>query len=432
MSRLVTALSVMVAAIVLAACTLGPVPTRSPRPLPTPTPTATPTAVPTPTPSPTPRPIAIDAVAQIVVDGLRLRNAPQQDATAIAFLRAGQRVTVTDGPELADGLRWYEVSRGRYAARGWIAAADADGTPFLQLVSNGRIAMRYRDAQRTGIGLVDPDGGNLVILEGSPTKLEWSRDGSRVAFSMANPLAEPGSPPEVFVMNADGGERHRIGRGSDFAWAPDGTSVAIAEASRIILHDPADGQDIGRLPLPLTGVSEMTWSPNRAYLALTAAGTDYGRDVYVIRSDTGQLTRLTQSGVNGSPAWSPDGSRVVFNAPSGVVLASIDGSDVRPVSDGVIARPWSPDANFLLITRYGGLDLFDLRLQGSGTLARDDDSSTVAGASWSPDGSSIMYERASRADGSRQTVVLGRDGSDPHPLPGSSDLAVWQPVLSSP
>lgn len=432
MSRLALPLLSLVAAVVLAACTLGPVPTRSPHPVPTATPTPRPTAVPTPTPSPTPEPIAVDAVAQVVVDGLRLRDAPAQDATAVAFVRAGQRVVITDGPEIADGLSWYEVSRGRFAARGWIAAADADGTPFLELVSNGRIAMRYRDAQRTGIGLVDADGGNLVILEGSPTRLEWSRDGSRIAFSMSNPLAEQGSAPEIFVMNADGGDRHRIGRGSDFAWAPDGSSVAIAEETRIILHDPADGQDIGRLPLPLGSVGEMTWSPNRAFIALTAAGSDDGRDVYVIRSDTGELTRLTQSGFNSSPAWSPDGGRLVFNSPAGVVLANADGGDLRQVSEGFIVRPWSPDANLLLITRYGGLDLFDLRLQGSGTLARDDDTSTVAGASWSPDGSSILYERVSRADGSRQTIAFNRDGSNAHPLPGTSDLAVWQPVLSNP
>jgi dipeptidyl aminopeptidase/acylaminoacyl peptidase len=431
MSRRI-ALVLAVAALVLGGCTLGPVPTRSARPVPTPTSTATSTPVPTATPSPTPRPIAMDAVAQIVVDGLRLRNAPQQDAAAVAFLRAGQRVIVTDGPATADGLSWYEVSRGRYAARGWIAAADADGTPFLQLVSNGRIALRYRDAQRTGIGLVDADAANVVILEGNPTKLEWSRDGSRVAFSMANPLAQPGSAPEIFVMNADGGERHRIGRGSDFAWSPDGTSVAIAEQGRIILHDPDDGQDIGRLPMPLSAVAEMTWSPNRAYLALTASGSGDGRDVYVVRSDTGQLTRLTDSGTNSSPAWSPDGGHLVFNSPSGVVLADAAGADVRPVSGGAIAQPWSPDANLLLITRYGGIDLFDLRLQGSGTLARDDDASTVGSAAWSPDGSSIIFQRTARADGSRQTIIVKPDGSDAHPLPGSSDLAVWQPVLSLP
>jgi dipeptidyl aminopeptidase/acylaminoacyl peptidase len=432
MSRLSSAFSLAVAAIVLAACTLGPVPTRSARPVPTSTPTAAPTAVPTPSPSPTPSPIATNAVAQVVVDGLRLRNAPQQDATAVAFLRAGQRVIVTDGPRLADGLSWYEVSRGRSAVRGWIAASDADGTPFLQLVANGRIALRYRDAQRTGIGLVDADGANLVVLEGSPSRLEWSRDGKHVAFSMVNPLAQPGSAPEIFVMNADGGERHRIGRGADFTWSPDGSSVAIVEQGRIILHDPGDGRDIGRLPLPLTSVAELTWSPDRAHLALTAAGGDDGRDVYAVNADTGQLTRLTESGVNTSPAWSPDGSHLVFNSPSGVVMASADGSDVRPVSEGTIARPWSPDANFLLITRYGGLDLFDLRLQGSGTLARDDDASTVGPAAWSPDGSAIVYERVSRSDGGRQTIVLKPDGSEAHPLPGSSDLAVWQPILSLP
>jgi dipeptidyl aminopeptidase/acylaminoacyl peptidase len=420
-------------ALLAAGCTLGPIPTRTPVPTAPATPSPSPTVAPTPSPSPTPAPLAVESVAQVVVAGLRLRNAPAADAAAVAVLQAGQRVVITDGPRQADGFIWYEVSRGRDAARGWLAAVAADGTPWLKAVGNGRIAIRYAEGERTGIGLVDADGGNLVVLEGTATGLAWSPDGSRLAFSLANAL-DPASAPEIFVAGADGSERHRIGRGSAFAWSPDGSRVAIAEPNRIILHDPEDGQDIGRLPLPLTSVSELTWSPNGSALALSAAGPDSGRDVYVVASDTGKLTRLTGRGVNDSPSWSPSGNRLVFNTPDGVVLSDADGADERKLSDGRIAAPWSPDGIFLLIARYGGLDLFDLRLQGSQTVARDDDSSTVSAGTWSPDGLQIVYRRTARgAGGATQTFVAQRDGSEAHALPGTtSDLAAWQPVLGTP
>jgi hypothetical protein len=430
-SRLRLTLTALLA-LLLAACTLGPIETPTPRPTPSPTPVPTPTAEPTPSPSPTPAPLPESGVAQVLVDGLRVRNGPGEESDALAVLRVGQRVVITDGPQRAGGFTWYEVSRGRDAARGWVAAADANGDPFLEPVGNGRLVMRYRDGERVGIGLSDADGSNLVVLEGNPLKIEWSRDGSRVAFSMVNPLKQD-AEPEVFVMNADGGDRHRIGSGPDFAWAPDGSSVAIAEDRWIILHDPADGRDIGRLPLTLSSVGELTWSPDGAHLAMTAKGSGSdGRDVYVMRSDTGQLTRLTDTGRNGGPAWSPSGLRLVFNAPSGVVMSEVDASDIRPVSEGVVGpQPWSPDGNFLLIARYGSLDRFDLRLQGSGSLARDDDASTVTGGAWSPDGRALLFERVSRSDGAHQAWIVKDDGSDPHALPGTSDLAAWQPVLLS-
>jgi sugar lactone lactonase YvrE len=433
-SRRATSLAALTLVALLAAgCTLGPIPTRTPVPAATATPSPSPTIAPTPSTSPTPAPLAVGTVSQVVVAGLRLRNAPAADAAAVAVLQAGQRVVITDGPRQADGFSWYEVSRGRDAARGWLAAAAADGSAWLKAVGNGRIAMHYAEGERNGIGLVDADGGNLVVLEGTPASLAWSPDGSRLALSLANPL-DPGSPPEIFVAGADGSERHRIGQGSAFTWSPDGSRVAIAEPNRIILHDPEDGQDIGRLPLPLTSVGELTWSPNGSALALTATGPDDGRDVYVVASDTGKLTRLTQHGVNDSPAWSPSGNRLVFNTPDGVVLSGADGADERKLSDGRIAAPWSPDGIFLLIARYGGLDLFDLRLQGSQTVAKDDEASTVSGGSWSPDGSQILYRRTARsAGGATQTFVAQRDGSGPHPLPGTtSDLAAWQPLLGTP
>lgn len=427
------AAAALVTALLTAGCTLGPVRTPTPEPtaaVPSGQPSSAPVATATPSPTPSAVRLAAGSVAQVMVGSLRLRDAPGSESDAVAVLQPGQRVVITDGPQTADGYAWYEVSRGRDAGIGWIAAGDGKDR-WLQQVRSGRLAMRYRDGQRVGIGLVDADGKNLLVVEGDPRKIAWSPDGTRLAFSLANGL-DAKAAPEVFVTKADASDRHRIGRGSDFAWSPDGSRVAIAEEGRIILHDPESGQDVGRLPLPLNGVAEMTWSPDGSAIALSAASANDGRDVYVVRADTGKLAKLSSGGRNGAPAWSPSGRRLVFSSPQGIVISDPEGSDPRQLSDAgsVTAGAWSPDGLFLLITRYGGLDRFDLRLQGAGTLVKDDQQSTVGGGAWSPDGTQLLFTRTPRAKGETpQTWVANADGSAAHELPGASDLAAWQPLV---
>jgi dipeptidyl aminopeptidase/acylaminoacyl peptidase len=417
------------AALILAACDATPSPTPSPAPSP---PTAgTPTLSPAPSsPSPTasPQPFAAGAVVQVLVDGLNIRTSASRDASAVGVVQAGQRVTIVSGPQSADGFSWYEVSRDRYAAGGWLAAGAAE-EPWLAPVSSGRLAVRYQEGERVGIGLMDVSGGNPVVLEGNPTRISWSPDGTRIAFAQPG-LAEGSS--EIFVMRADGSDRQPIADGSQFAWSPDGTRLAVPEGSRITLRSADDGRDVGRLPLgALTAVADLAWSPDSRLIALTAAGSaDGDRDVYVMRSDTGAVSRLTDGGAHDTPVWSPSANRLVFNSADGIVISDPAGEDERPLSDGRVAPgAWSPEGLFLLITRFGGLDSLDLRLQGSGTLVSDEAATTVRAGSWAPDGLRILYERVAEQGGAVQSWIANPDGSGATQLPNAAGFASWQSVL---
>ncbi len=416
----------LAASLLLTACESTPSP--SPSIVSSPSTIATPSATPSPTPSPSPKPLAEGTIVQVLVDGLNIRTSASKNASAAGVVQAGQRVAIVSGPESADGFSWYEVSRGRDAARGWLAA----GTPresWLTPVSSGRIAARYRKGDRVGIGLMDADGQHQVVLEGAPTRIAWSPDGRRIAF------AQPGlvnGTFENFVMQADGSERQPIAEGNDFAWSPDSTRLAVPEGNRIALRSAEDGQDVGRLSLGgLASVGDLAWSPDSQLIAFTAAGRAKGdRDVYVMRSDTAALKRLTDAGVNDTPVWSPSANRLVFNSPDGVLISDPAGEDVRKLSDGRVAPGgWSPDGLFLLISRFGSLDSLDLRLQGSGTLAADDAVSVVRAGSWSPDGTHIVYERAAKQGDAVETWIADPDGSGATKLPNAAGLAAWQSVL---
>ena len=417
--------------LLLAGCVTTPQPTTvAPSPA-RPTPSASSSATPTPTTAPTPKPFAAGSVVQVLVDGLNIRNAPSKDAAAAGVVQAGQRVVILSGPQRADGFDWYEVSRGRDAARGWLAAGP-DDEPWLTPLANGILAFRYREGERTGIGLLGPDADGAVVLEGAPTMLAWSPDGTHLAVALPGVEADSS---EISVMNADGSDRHPVADGGVFAWSPDGTRLAVPEGNRLTLRSAADGQDVGRLPLHgLEAVGELAWSPDSRRIAFTAAGSGKdARDVYVMRSDTGALSRPTDAGRNDTPVWSPSANRLVYNTPDGVVISDPAGEDQRPLTDGRVAPgAWSPDGLFVLITRFGGLDSLDLRLLGSATVASDDGASTVRGGSWSPDGTRILFERAAKSGDMVQAWVANADGSAPRQVPNAAGLASWQAVLGGP
>jgi hypothetical protein len=125
-----------VAALLLAACVLPPLPTPTPVPTPTPSPTPSPSPSPTPTPSSTPFPtpdfgaVPSFTAPELVVtriDGLRIRQRPSLSANVVTGLvPLGARLQVVMGPIPADDLGWYLARDADRAEpefeEGWIAA----------------------------------------------------------------------------------------------------------------------------------------------------------------------------------------------------------------------------------------------------------------------------------------------------------------------
>jgi hypothetical protein len=101
-------------------------------------------------PSAAPGTFAPDSLVTLLAEGLTLRAAPGTDSEVLARLPAGQTAFVIAGPESANGMPWYHLSGmglphatgcGPHepgtllecpAWLGWVAAADADGAPWLQ------------------------------------------------------------------------------------------------------------------------------------------------------------------------------------------------------------------------------------------------------------------------------------------------------------
>jgi Tol biopolymer transport system component len=128
---------------------------------------------------------------------------------------------------------------------------------------------------------------------------------------------------------------------------------------------------------------------------------------------------------------SPDGrwvAGVTSSSPPSLVVASLDGSDVRRLpatSTASVAR--SPDSTHIAFTQGGALpSLYTIRIDGSDLRKIAESSLDPA---WSPDGSQIAY---AHVEGGREDIVVAKpDGSSPRNLTASLDsphrLPAWSP-----
>ena len=103
------------------------------------TPSAGPSEAPSPQPAEPPDAgtFAAGNVVDVVVTDLRVRTAPTVDNAVSAklepLLGVGTRLRVISGPVRADDYDWYEVEAIGLPHRGWVAAADHDGEPWIIL-----------------------------------------------------------------------------------------------------------------------------------------------------------------------------------------------------------------------------------------------------------------------------------------------------------
>ena len=70
----------------------------------------------------------------------------------------------------------------------------------------------------------------------------------------------------------------------------------------------SDGQNLIKL---IKGGLDPAWSPDGVKIAMTYGKGD-GIDIFIMDTDGGNQTQLTQLGWNYHPAWSPDGTRIAY------------------------------------------------------------------------------------------------------------------------
>jgi dipeptidyl aminopeptidase/acylaminoacyl peptidase len=311
------------------------------------------------------------------------------------------------------------------------AAAEAERRPFrpgdvaaLHAVSDPRVSpdgewVAYvvttsdleEDRMASELWMVRWDGSRRVRLthsEASESSPRWSPDGRYLSF-----LAKRGDDDEkaqVWLLDRAGGEARRLtempGGVNDFAWSPDASRLAL------IASDPDPDEVDAESEKPQTP-KPIVIDRYRFKRDVTGYLRNQRDHLYLFDVASEEAETLTSGDFDvAQPAWSPDGSRLVF--------ASKRGDDPDRHDD------W----NLYLIEARAGAEARVLtRWEGA------DGAPSSAPPAWSPDGEWIAYVRGGAPkyqdyDPSRIGVVSGSGGEE-RVVTGQLDYWVDSPAWSA-
>jgi TolB protein len=156
-------------------------------------------------------------------------------------------------------------------------------------------------------------------------------------------------------------------------------------------------------PLSIPGGSFLSWSPDGSRLVFDALGEGTETDVFTVRADGTERRRLTGEGSGWAPTWSPQGDWVAY-------LSDRDGGNellylVRPDGPGNrrlifsgrrlggYSPVWSPDGSNLAVEVYeeGEWNIHVVEVATGRTTQVTAGSGDDISPAWSPDGQWIAY-----------------------------------------
>ena len=184
----------------------------------------------------------------------------------------------------------------------------------------------------------------------------------------------------------------------------------------VMAADGADKQLLTNRPLAFDG--SPAWSPDGSRIAFESL-LDGRRSIWVMQADGQGLRRLTEGAGDRAPAWSPDGARIAFmsdrDGNSEVYLMNADGTSPRRLTDhpGQDGYPaWSRDGSRIafISDRAGLFHLWTMAPDGSGATRVSDLPAVQERPSYGRDGRIVF---TSDRDGNPEIYVIGADGSDP-------------------
>jgi TolB protein len=222
-----------------------------------------------------------------------------------------------------------------------------------------------------------------------------------------------GSPPRICVMNANGSNARVLPTGTAPAespsWSPDATRIVFASVRGRALDlfaIGADGRGLRRLTKTPWNEDSPAWSTDGALIAFVSDRTG-NEEIDTMRARGGAETNLTRSpGSETDPAWSPNAKGLAFASNRGgeyrIWVMSRTGTDATQLTPFAAITPaFSPDGRRIVVTGSGGLYVLDLV---AGRAARLTSGRIDTEPSWSHDGRLIVFRRGTGSSAELYTI----------------------------
>ncbi|HEX2712812.1 MAG TPA: hypothetical protein VHM88_11390 [Candidatus Acidoferrales bacterium] len=255
---------------------------------------------------------------------------------------------------------------------------------------------------------------------------------------------------EIWVMDYDGENQQQATSLHSIAltprWSPDATRIAFTcyapfagvVSAQICIHSRETGKPM-TFPRWRGTNSSPAWSPDGTEIMFMSSM--YGDpELFTVEANGGHPRRITYSpGVDTSPAWNPKTSqRVVFVSDRGgsphLYLMNPDGSNVEkiglPDMGYVIDPAWAPNGQLLAFSwrrPSGNFDLYVMDIATRQMVELTRDAGRNERPSWAPDGRHIVFE--STRSGTRQIWTMLADGTHLRQLTsqGQNESPNWSP-----